>query len=467
MNKFFSMHRSVVEPYTRGMVEFQKMEIALKGEFIKSYQEKVNLIGSGFSGNDFFKIYNQESKFEKVSLCTKDEKQAVNFEYESKDEVEVLISRFGRNAFDNQVLYVLVGDEAHIRVSGVMHRGREIDSTYINWGYNSTYNEIMLATELSNLDHRVKTIVYDMNTPGGSTDGAEDAAKVIRDSKKPTRVDIWFWMMSGGLFLGSQADKRRAMSNSVQGGSLGVVYEWYDWSKWEKDVGIERKTVTSSNAPDKRPDGNRLIELLQKDADEMEEIFINYVATGLGKDKEYIKENFGKGWDLIAADALKVGMIDEIVQGSKEFTEDKFSNNMENFTMDITKLQNEHPEVYKEVFNLGMESGSQNEKDRVLAHLEWSNDAKIETVVENIKEGKPCDSACCKKYSDEAKANIIKKNREDEEPEADINNGEEPSGDDYVHAQGNMTESEKIEASANKLGINSQISSGKVFVIHK
>jgi ClpP class serine protease len=46
---------------------------------------------------------------------------------------------------------------------------------------------------------------------------------------------------------------------------------------------------------------------------DMADVFLNAVATGRNKDIEEVKENFGKGAEVSAQEALKKGMIDEII----------------------------------------------------------------------------------------------------------------------------------------------------------
>lgn len=460
MNKMMMLHNSVLESNRHGFIEYLKMDPVKRIEFEKA----VN--ATQIYNNAYFnQTFTEDSPYEIV--CVKNG-VLQNNDYIECDQ-EFICNLFSSLNFSNDlssVLYAIKDGEAHIPVTGVLKRGREIDNTYYKWGKASTYNEIIAAVELANKDSRVTgDIVLDMNTPGGDADGVEDAARSLRESKKNTRTDIYFWMMSAGLYLGVSTKKIRAMNENVQAGSLGVAYEYYDYSGLEKEWGLERHTITSENAPDKRPEVERLDELLQKDANELEEIFINRVATGRNQTEDYVKENYGRGWDLIASKALEVGMIDEIVNDNINI---KPVNENEGNNMDLTLLKEKHPDLYNQVFKLGIDEGkkegAQNERDRIENHLSWfENGAKIDSVIKNIRDGKDCDTTINMQYAQEKAEKMIAEARVKDDDGHQDHSHEKPESQENFNNNGKT----ELEKKAENLGLmeSNGFSSGSVSII--
>lgn len=456
MGSLWVLHPEVFDQFIIGKINFMKLPSAESAKFVKDTKETgtsyFNLqcmeLGSIYHDRKAIRVTVKDGE---ISGIGKGQLSKIK-ENLGQEFVDKITSLFEIEQTLEDILYVIKDGEAHIPVTGILRRGRVIDSTYQKWGWgSSTYNEIIVASQLADLDSRVIKAVYDYNTPGGAVDGVDEAGRAIANMKKPTRADVHFWAMSGGYWLASQAKEIRALSPTVQVGSVGVAYEYYDWSKWEDEVGIKLHTITSQNAPDKRPDTKRLDELLQKDADSLEEIFIQRISAGRNVSAEVVKKDFGRGWDLIAAAALKVGMVDKIegIDNNETLSEGEGE-------MDPETLKKDHGDVYKKIFGDGHVEGQKNELDRVNAHLSWIGKGKNETIVANIQGEKPCDAACCVVYSDENAAAIVASNRNNDDDGHETTSSEEPGGAGAAAAglsEDGMVDGDKLEASMKKLGM--------------
>lgn len=466
MSQYWVMEASTLQEYMIGKVEFLKMGAEKRQVYIDSVRrEKRNF---GLSSLD--KIFSDPNS---IKVGIKDKTfHGIDKETYSKIEKEVGSETVNKikSVFDSEddedgveILYVISNGVAHIPVVGVLRRGREIDSLYNKWSYNSTYNEITVGSEMADLDPRVKNLSYEHNSPGGDVDGSDMAGKAIKAVKKPTVARNHNIMMSGSLWLGSQADVVTAVSETSRQGSLGVAYEWYDWSKWEKDIGIVLKSITSKNAPDKRPTGARLDKLLKKSADDLEAIFIDRVAVGRGKTPEYVAKNFGRGWELLASDALSAGMIDSI---EGKINSDVNINETGEDIMNVKDFKSEYPSIYNDVFSQGKDegisegaaSGKKAEAERTQDHLGWTGKASQETILKNIKDGKVCDNTCFIAYSDErVKLEANKKRIEDDDghqaPENDDPSAKGAEGAGMKDKKNTMVDSKMLEAELKSKGM--------------
>jgi len=98
-----------------------------------------------------------------------------------------------------------------------------------------------LATALA--DDRVKEIVLDINSGGGMAVGCKDLADYIHANRgvKPITALVNFCAYSAAYFLAA-ACSRVVIGQTGGVGSIGVIMEHMEVSKWEESVGIKFTT---------------------------------------------------------------------------------------------------------------------------------------------------------------------------------------------------------------------------------
>lgn len=186
------------------------------------------------------------------------------------------------------------------------------------------FTEISGATSIETLALRfgeavaaddVKAIVLHVDSPGGSVTGVHEFGGQIFAARnvKPVVAYVSGACTSAAYWLASAA-KRVVADETGLLGSIGVVAAWTDDKEARKSAGLTDYEVVSSQSPNKRLDPTSqegraaLQQLLDADAD----IFIADVARNRGKRVSTVAEQFGQGGCMLAAAAVKVGMIDEI-----------------------------------------------------------------------------------------------------------------------------------------------------------
>lgn len=204
---------------------------------------------------------------------------------------------------------------AHIPVVGVLTpKADDSPCAAFDQGAETEYGYIIAATQAAESDERVQAIAYDINSGGGYVEGVDEAAQVINAVNKPTMANVGNLCASAAYWLASQTDKIHATSPVAKFGSIGVAAEEYDDTEALKAEGIAHRVYTSTDAPNKRPDTST--EEGQKqivaDLDATHKVFVDRVAHGRKTTAAKVSKDFGKGGIMIAADALKAGMIDSI-----------------------------------------------------------------------------------------------------------------------------------------------------------
>lgn len=207
------------------------------------------------------------------------------------------------------------GNIAVIPVQGVI-TGRR--SFWEEIGLVTSMETLLAATTAAVRDPDVKAIVWDMNTPGGSTNGLAEAHAALMElrGQKPVIAQVNQLSASAGYWLASAADEIAASPSSLTG-SIGVYMMHTDISDMAAQAGI---SVEFIHAGEHKVEGNQF-EPLSEDARAHFQSLVDYayaqftgdVARGRGIDIATVQgDKFGGGRVLTADKAKAAGMVDVI-----------------------------------------------------------------------------------------------------------------------------------------------------------
>lgn len=97
----------------------------------------------------------------------------------------------------------------------------------------------------------ISAIVLQIDSPGGTVDGTEALANIIRNTDKPVVAFADGLMASAAFWIGSAADEIIASTDTDEIGSVGVIMRFADWQPhWEKK-GVKFHTIAASTSPEK------------------------------------------------------------------------------------------------------------------------------------------------------------------------------------------------------------------------
>ena len=96
-------------------------------------------------------------------------------------------------------------------------------------------------------DHAVKAVILAIDSPGGTTTGAEALYTSVRQlaAKKPVVATLGTVAASGGYIAALSADHIVARGNTLTG-SIGVLFEWPQFAGLMEKLGIEMQAVKSA-----------------------------------------------------------------------------------------------------------------------------------------------------------------------------------------------------------------------------
>lgn len=181
----------------------------------------------------------------------------------------------------------------------------------------STVQGIRKAFRQALADETVSSIVFDMDTPGGTVDGITEFAAEIFGARgiKPMVAQVNTMTASAGLWLAAQADEI-AVTPSGEIGSIGVFTAHEYIGKALAEAGVE---ITLISAGDYKVEGNQF-EPLSDDARGAIQARVNAVywvfnadmARGRGVSVADVKAKFGQGRMFGAREAVSVGLADRV-----------------------------------------------------------------------------------------------------------------------------------------------------------
>lgn len=177
--------------------------------------------------------------------------------------------------------------------------------------------QIGRAFDAAMKDPDISAVVFDIDSPGGSSYGVAELASKIRAArgKKPILAVANSVEASAAYWIGSQADYNYATPGALVG-SVGVYALHEDWSQHLAQEGVKptfiqagkNKTRANPYEPLSAEDSSYLQELVDDTYDQ----FVRAVAAGRRASVASVKANYGEGDVLTPKKAEAVGMIDGI-----------------------------------------------------------------------------------------------------------------------------------------------------------
>ena len=279
---------------------------------------------------------------------------------------------------------------AHIPILGPLTKAP--DFFFDIFGDGSTvYGDIVEAILAAEGDENIKSIILEIDSPGGEVGGFFETAAAIAGTTKPVEAHVTDMAASGAFGLAAQADRIVINNAMAMVGSVGVVTTRF--------VSEFRVQVRSTEAPNKAPDASTQegVDAIRLELDAIHTQFAGLIATGRGVTIDTVNEDFGRGGMLIAADALQARMIDAI--GTPSFPGGPTPSEpieARAKTMTEEEFKAAHPALYAAIqaashavgVTAGIQTGVDQERDRVNAHLKAGESFKcMEIAAKHIASG--------------------------------------------------------------------------------
>jgi signal peptide peptidase SppA len=193
----------------------------------------------------------------------------------------------------------------------------------------TSYEGIKYQFQRAARNPKVKSIILDMESPGGEAVGAFEAGRLIAEVSKEKSVYtvVNGMMASAGYALGA-GSKRIITTESGISGSIGVVMLHMDWSKFLEQKGIQPTLI---HAGARKVDGSPYQPLsedalaeIQAEVDQFYGMFVDHVAgTRKGRlTKTKVRETEARTY--IGKSAVEAGLADDVGTFEEVLAEARF-----------------------------------------------------------------------------------------------------------------------------------------------
>jgi len=208
--------------------------------------------------------------------------------------------------------YSLQEEVAIIPIEGVITPKGDLCS-------NGIY-DIINSIHHANTNNKVRAIVMDTDSQGGSVSGVQDLYRAILKSEKPVVALARNNMHSASYWVNAGATHIMASTpNTSFVGSIGVYLTHYDYSKQDEKDGLTVTYITSEKAIHKtlgnphKPLSDMAMIVFQEEVNRLHETFIKDVEFKRKKSRKQGSDNYtGSSWD--GEQALERGLIDSIAE---------------------------------------------------------------------------------------------------------------------------------------------------------
>ena len=185
--------------------------------------------------------------------------------------------------------------------------------------FPSVTEELMDDFDYYMKNDKVKAIVLQVDSPGGSLTSCEEVLKYLQNLKekypKPIVASFRSMAASGGYYISMIADKIYANESTLTG-SIGVISQFFNVSGLMDKYGVKMYTIKSgrnkdSLSPFREPREDEL-EYWQGMTEEFVAQFTNVVEQSRGDKIKGNREDIFDGRVFSGKKALEIGLIDSI-----------------------------------------------------------------------------------------------------------------------------------------------------------
>ena len=223
--------------------------------------------------------------------------------------ISFIISLFVEDDFES-----LDGNVAVIEITGTIVAQ---DGSYLFEDVASS-DEITKLIRKAGKNDRIKAIVFEINSPGGSAVASDEIAAEIKKVNKTTVAWIREIGTSGAYWIASSTDHVVANRMSITG-SIGVIASYLGFEGFIEEHNITYNRLISGKYKDLGSPFKEITPeervLFEKSLGSINDYFIDEVAKNRNLNRKDV-ERLATGQFYLGVDALNLGLVDEL--GSKD-----------------------------------------------------------------------------------------------------------------------------------------------------
>ena len=287
--------------------------------------------------NDFFSFLDGlDSKSSEEEIIAKIKMQYSSFLYILDEDEE-----------EERQYSQIKGELGIIYLSGPIFPASNFLTRYVGIGTDLTQYRKELKSLRKN--EAVKKILNIASSPGGNVSGVDETSALVEATAKEKDFITYttFTNASACYWITSKSTKIMGDKMSMFG-SIGTIATVPKIREDDRYMEISNTDSPHKVVNPETEDGKKeIVRVL----DAISDIFFEAVAVGRKVTVDKIKSDFGKGGLLIASEALKVGMIDEIISydDMMEDINKEISTEKGERAMELSELKAKHPDLVTQI----------------------------------------------------------------------------------------------------------------------
>jgi signal peptide peptidase SppA len=301
-----------------------------------------------------------------------------------KIDIAAVEARLGRPLANEPKAFDIVDGVAVIPVEGVIAKRANL---FMQISGGASTELIARDVRSALADPSVHSIVMAIDSPGGTVDGTQTLANLIRGARdvKPIATLAGGMMASAGYWIGSAGQQIFIEDDTTAVGSIGVVATHVDVSKAEEQRGVKTTEIFAGKfkriASQYGPLSESGRQTMQEQVDYMYSLFVADIAANRGVSEEKVLQDMAEGRVFIGKQAIAAGLVDGvstldalIEQLNRDRAGAASGRSVHLPTPGVTsmsitreKLAAEAPELLKAVLDEGRQVGANEERARIQA----------------------------------------------------------------------------------------------------
>lgn len=216
----------------------------------------------------------------------------------------------GCNVLGLQVHGEILGTRSQVPVTDFVAAS---DGSLLTPNY-AIVNHLVDVLDRAVYEEKVKAIIIDVDSPGGSSAAGDELAKAVHRLGKPSASIIHDMGVSSGYLVAAAADRVFAGLGSTVG-SIGATYSYLNMAEKNREEGIVFESLSSGRFKDMLRPEKLLTEdervLVERDLKILHDDFVGTIALYRELPREHVAR-LADGSALLGGQALNEGLIDEI-----------------------------------------------------------------------------------------------------------------------------------------------------------
>lgn len=301
-----------------------------------------------------------------------------------KIDIAAVEARLGRPLANEPKPYDIVDGVAVIPVEGVIAKRANL---FMQISGGASTELIGRDVRAAVADPSVHSIIMAIDSPGGTVDGTQTLANLIRSARdvKPVATLGGGLMASAGYWIGAAAGQVFIEDETTTVGSIGVVATHVDISKAEEQRGVKTTEIFAGKfkrvASQYGPLSESGRQTIQEQVDYTYSLFVADVASHRGVSEEKVLQDMAEGRLFIGKQAIAAGLVDGVSTLDaliEQLNRDRAgaapgrsvhlpTSGVTSMSITREKLAAEAPELLKAVLEEGRTAGANEERARIQA----------------------------------------------------------------------------------------------------